>query len=154
MPDELDGVEVYCPVCDEKTILTEDDFRASLRHKKDTGGVLLNYCKKWGHVFELPEMPTKGSELKAWIVKAQEDPDNCCPCIPLLDGRQGDDPAGSTLINGVMHYTVGDISTPPLNKWAYMAAHAINPEIALANNPDMGGEPVVLGKPAKKAVKE
>jgi hypothetical protein len=154
-------VTVYCPICpddDAEMVLTERDIKNAIRHRDlgETEGKLLGYCKKHGHVFVLagPDMPQKTSEVQAWIPKAKDDPDTCCPCIPLLDSRQATSPSGSTVIDGEELYLAGDPGSGAMREWVYMAKYGKNPRVCIQNNPDMGGEPTVIGKRVEKKVKK
>lgn len=139
-------VVILCPIMDHPTEITEDDFRAALRHRKETRGVPLGSCKTCHRVFILPDtMPNTGAELAAWIASAEADPDGCCPCIPLLDRSQERSPAGSLEDAGYITYTPGDAGDA-LPKWPYMDKYGINPESYLAANPSMGSKPFKVGR--------
>jgi hypothetical protein len=140
-------VYITCPNNDCDTTLSEEDFRAALRHRKETDGLLLGSCKVCARVFLLPEeMPNAGKELDAWIAEASDDPEQCCPCVPFLDDAPLHKPAGRVGDLGtVFTYTAGD-GGPAMKRWRYMKVHGIDPQIYYELNPSMGAKPFDTAK--------
>jgi len=138
----MPNIEIICPICEKDISLTEREIKLAVRAKKDTGGMILVSCPECCRVLRIAsEVP---DDITEWIAEAAEDPDQCCPCVPMLDSTQEQIPNGSYADLGVTFYRPGN-GGKPMKKRAYMTTYGINPECHMAKNPGLGGKPFKIG---------
>ena len=135
-------IEIMCPVCEKDISLTEREIKLAVRAKTETGGMVLVSCPECCRALRIAsEIP---DDIAEWIAEAAEDPDTCCPCVPMLDPVQEQIPNGSYADLGVTFYRPGG-GGKPMKKRPYMATYGINPECHTSKNPSMGGKPFKIG---------
>jgi len=138
-------IQIDCPACEKEITIQEHDIKLALQHKKDTGGLILVSCPECCRALVMPAaIPEDGAELEEWFVRAAEDPDEICPCIPMLDPEQEKIPNGSYSDLGVTFYRPGS-GGQPLKKRPYMYNYGIDPACHMKKNPSMGGQPFKIG---------
>lgn len=135
-------IKIDCPVCENPIAIKARDIKLAVQHKKDTGGMVLVSCPECCRVLRIAsEIP---DDITEWIVEAAENPEDCCPCVPMLDSTQERIPSGSYADLGVTFYRPGG-GGKPMKKRAYMATYGINPECHTEKNPGLGGKPFAIG---------
>jgi hypothetical protein len=135
----MGNVEVECPVCEESITITERDMRLAIQHKAETGETPLVSCSNCCRCLVLPDAPQDMDALAEWKPDVSGE-----TCVPFLDDEFIREPNGVVTHLGAKTYTSGG-GTTGLTKRAYMYKYGINPECAIAKNPNMGGKPFVLG---------
>jgi hypothetical protein len=148
------GITIDCPVCEEETTITEKEIRMAIQHRGSTGGKILVFCDQCCRALVLPEdVPTDGAALEQWITAEEENPDDCCECVPMLDRNQEITPNGGYADLNLWYYRPGNGKTP-LPERRYRYTYGISPKCYQAKNPSMGGTPTRVGKsPARKVGK-
>lgn len=140
--EDIKDVLVTC--CDNVVTITGKQIRRGIGHMKETAGMVLVGCPHCSSALKMaPDMPLSDGVFSKWLVE-NEDDDSWLPCIKMLDSRMEDMPAGSVNEGGIIKYRPGNGSRL-LDRYQYMMAHGIDPEMAMKNNPAMGGRPVRLG---------
>jgi hypothetical protein len=135
----MGDLEVLCPVCENDISISAREMKLALSHKKETGGKPIVSCPECCRCLLLPEMPENGADLEQWITDVSD-----AVCIPMLDDEYIREPTGYSSHLGVRVYTSGAGETG-LPKRTYMFKYGINPECAIAKNPNMGGKPFKIG---------
>jgi hypothetical protein len=140
------GITIDCPVCENETTITAKEIRMAVQHRGKTGGKILVFCDQCCRALVLPEgVPTDGAALEQWIVSEEEDPQDCCGCVPMIDGDlEMFKPNGGYADLGLWFYKPGN-GGKPLPEREYRYAYGISPKCHNAKNPGLGGKPKVLG---------
>jgi len=146
MFNEIKEILIDCPVCEMETKITAREIKLAIQHKKYTGGLILVSCNECCRALVLPEeIPGDGAALDEWFVEAAEDPDDICPCLPMLDLGQEKIPSGSYDDLGVTYYRPGGGGLV-MRKRPYMYTYGIDPACHLKKNPSMAGQAFKVGR--------
>ncbi len=137
------NILTICPVCEHDMEITARDLKLAIRHKSETGNKILVHCPTCCRALRMPDdMPTKETEIDAWVGSVEDDWESC---VPMLDDTQARTPSGSYSDLGVTVYKPGS-GGKAVGKRIYMYKYGINPECYLAKNPSMGKKPIVTGR--------